>query len=310
MSTELTIQTKSTTELSNQNEYTTEQIDLIKNQICKNATDNELKLFMYNCKRSGLDPFVRQIYAIKRREWDRDSSGYIEKMSIQTAIDGFRLIADRTNRYEGQTDTLWCGRDGIWKDVWLSSEYPMAAKVGVYKSGCKAPFVGIARWDSYAQKNKDGKVGPMWAKMPDHMLAKCAESLALRKAFPQELSGLYTSDEMSGSDQIPEKKTPKPAETLQAQPIPIQSLPMPQQVAPERTQAIRSILAVRDELMLSDDQLKAEIHKEFGIESLKAMTLEQLQKFDSTLQAALEASKIGSTIDSELSTEPTFANFQ
>ena len=162
---------------------TPDQVDLIKSQIAVGATDNELKLFLHVADKSGLDPLTKHIYFIKRGG----------KMTIQTGIDGFRTIADRTGQYIGSNDPVFTG-DG---------KFPEKATVTVSKvvQGVVGEFTASARWSEYyPDKNSF-----MWDKMPHTMLGKCAEALALRKAFPAQLSGLYTGDEMdqAGDEGIP-----------------------------------------------------------------------------------------------------------
>lgn len=179
-----------------------EQVELIKRTICKGATDDELSLFMGQCQRTGLDPFSRQIHAMKR--WDPDTKSQV--MVIQVGIDGFRVIADRhkdddgNHDYAGQLGPFWCGRDRVWHDVWIGPEEPTAARVGVLRKGCSEPFYGTAHYCEYVQTKRDGTPNSMWTKMVASQLAKCAEALALRKAFPNDLSGLYTPDEMGQAD--------------------------------------------------------------------------------------------------------------
>ena len=173
--------------------YTPEQIDLIKKTIATGASDDEFKLFIALCKRTGLDPFNRQIYAIKRAG----------KMTFQVSIDGLRLLAERTGQYRGQSTEQWCGSDGKWVDVWTSSASPVAARVLIYREGWQ-PIEGKALWVEYAQNN------PMWAKYPATMLVKCAEAKGLRKAFPYETSGLYASEEIESINEMPDSNSYPP----------------------------------------------------------------------------------------------------
>jgi phage recombination protein Bet len=162
-------------------EITPDKIELIKRTVAVGASNDELSMFLHQARRTGLDPLAKQIYCIKRGG----------KMTIQVGIDGLRLVAQRTEKMDGQDGPYWCGDDGVWKDVWLSKEKPAACKVVVFRKGESRGYNGVARMAEYYQPS-----GGMWDKLPATMLAKVAESIALRKAFPQELSGVYSQDEM------------------------------------------------------------------------------------------------------------------
>ncbi|WP_052071047.1 recombinase RecT [Rhodococcoides fascians] len=187
--TSLELHTGSALVIGNDQDFWSEKQKAALAQLGVQAANGDLAVFFHQCQRTGLDPFAKQIYMIERQG----------KQTIQTGIDGFRLIArratDRSNGTLGYEDTLWCGEDGKWTDVWLSKDKPRAAKVTVIRDGARYP--AIALWDEYVGKKGNGQVTQMWNTKGALMIAKCAEALSLRKAYPQDLSGIYTTDEMN-----------------------------------------------------------------------------------------------------------------
>lgn len=159
----------------------------------QNAPPADLAVFLNFAQRTGLDPFARQIYMI-----GRNSQGG-KKWTIQASIDGLRIVAERSGDYAGQVGPEYCGPDGQWRDTWTAPEPPIAARIGVLRNGFQAPLYAVAYYDEYVQTS-NGQPTSMWASKPRLMLAKCAEALALRKAFPNDLAGLYTADEMGNAE--------------------------------------------------------------------------------------------------------------
>lgn len=200
-------------------EGTHDQIELIKNSICKGATNDELALFLYTAKRTGLDPLLRQIHAVKRF----DSKSGRQIMTIQTGIDGLRLIADRTGLYAGNDEAVY-----EYDEADVMKKTPTKASVTVYKivGGQRCAFTASARWNEYCPK--DG-MNFLWNKMSHVMLGKCAEALALRKAFPAEIAGLYTAEEMAQAGPASTHKEADPVDMPRKRP----SLPQGEPIEPE-----------------------------------------------------------------------------
>lgn len=160
--------------------FNQEQVNLIKNYLCKGITDDELKLFSAVCHKTGLDPFMKQIYAVKRKD----------QMTIQTSIDGYRLIAERTGRYApGRESTFTYDNNGRL----------VSATSYVKKQTVDGTWHEVAA-SAFYEEYKPSYSNQFWESKQHIMLAKCAEALALRKAFPNELSGLYSDEEMHQAD--------------------------------------------------------------------------------------------------------------
>lgn len=169
------------------------QVDLIKRTIAKGASDDELKIFIQVCKGAQLNPFLKQVFLVPR--WDSRIGKEIR--AIQVSIDGFRSIAESSGTYAGNDDPIFDGENEIAiKDEKIKT--PIKASVTVYKmvGGQRCPFTATARWSEYYPGQK---MGFQWHIRPYLMLGKCAEALALRKAFPKLLSGMYEEGELANS---------------------------------------------------------------------------------------------------------------
>ncbi|TYO95150.1 phage recombination protein Bet [Desulfallas thermosapovorans] len=181
-------------------QLTREQIELVKRTVAYGASDSELQLFLYTAKRLGLDPLSRQIHFVKRRRKNPDTGQYENTATIQVGIDGFRIIADRTGKLAGI-------KRGVIKDSKGNITHGWAE---VYRKDWSEPAREEAPFKEYCQLTRDGRPAGLWAKMPETMIKKCAEAAALRMAFPADLCGVYSDEEMGQADnehQVPPPQT-------------------------------------------------------------------------------------------------------
>jgi len=236
---------KKTTEVAG---WTGEQVDLIKRTIARGASDDELTLFLHLCTRTGLDPFARQVYCLKRRE--NIDGQWQDRMTFQTGIDGYRLIADRTGKYTP-------GREPTFE---YRENQLLSATAYVKKQtadGTWHEIAATAHYSEYVALKKDGNPNRMWSEKPHVMLAKCAEALALRRAFPAELSGLYTEDEMGRTNETHDAEF-TPARPALPAPARTESVPSPKTNGPQPSNLPANGAELLARLQAKDAQLAKE----------------------------------------------------
>lgn len=248
MDNSLTIQSN---QVAPSNQWTPEQLQLLKDTVAKDTTNDEFKVFCYAVQRTGLDPFVKQIYAVKRNG----------TVTVQVGIDGFRLIAHRTGQFAGNDEIIF--------DNELS---PKKAIARVYRlvNGVRCAFTGVARWSEYYPGDK---LGFMWKKMPCVMLGKVAESIALRMAFPAELSGLYTKEEMHQAEQQEEVKPP------------VAKTPSDKN---ERIFVMGKIANLMEDLAMTTVEVKELAYKLIGRDNAELMSVDELKIIVVTLEHELK----------------------
>lgn len=186
-------------------EFTDSDVATLKATICKGASDAELKLFIATCQHTGLDPFMRQIHAVMRNTKDGDK--WVKTMTIQIGIDGFRLIANRTGQMEGMDGPQWTYDGKTWEDLPREGAPPTAARCAIWRKGVSRPYVAVCRWSAYAQFVGQNLTS-MWQRMGPEMLAKCAEALALRRAFPAEMASLPSRPDFVDAEEAEMEREP------------------------------------------------------------------------------------------------------
>jgi phage recombination protein Bet len=266
-----------------QTAFTPKQVAALRQMGLDKANEADLAVFFHHCVRTGLDPVAGQIRMIGR--WDGRAQR--EKYTIQTGIDGYRLIAERTGAYAGSDES------------WVESDkgHPLSATVTVHKvvAGQIRPFTATAHWAEYCQTTKDGKLMGLWAKMPHRMLAKCAEALALRKAFPQDLAGVYTDEEMSQADSTPRvsvshgaidvetvDEVTERAETAKKVSLLDESL-----LEGVTASQVKRIHVLRSQAGLDDERYRAGLEKVAGVRSSKDLTRAQADEVIAALETAV-----------------------
>lgn len=196
--------------LQTRTDFDDAQMKLLKNTIAEGTTNDEFAMFLEVCKRKNLDPFSKQVYCIVYKGKNR-------KVSIQMSIDGYRVQASRSGLYAGNDDILY--NDTLTQYEHLKAfkgtknPYPVTATATVYKmmGGVRVPFAATCNWFDYYPG--DDFKGQMWRNFPYTMLGKVAEALALRKAFPDQLEGLYVEEEMHQASALPLEAPPEKERT-------------------------------------------------------------------------------------------------
>jgi phage recombination protein Bet len=184
--------------------YHPDQLRMLREHIAPGLSEGELGYFVEVAKSAGLNPLRKEIYAIKRGN----------RVAYQVAIDGFRKVAHATGNFVGCSDAVFTtepafGGNGVELVCTITVHRRVGDNVGTWTAS--------ARMGEYMQRGRDGRASGLWATMPKAMLAKCTEALALRKAFPNELAGLYSTDEMGQADNPQPTPAPREAACLEAE---------------------------------------------------------------------------------------------
>lgn len=190
-STALAVPSDSHSLMSAPGDFGPEHMRIVRDAFAPTASQAEFEVMWAGAKARRLDPVRKQIHFVKRKS--RRDGQWVEQWTSIVAIDGFRAIAEGTGKYDGQDEPEY---------EYADDGRLLLARVRIYRRDISRAFVGVARWNEYVQTNQDGTPSATWGKMEHTMLAKCAEALGLRKAFPEPLAGIYTGDEMAQADNV------------------------------------------------------------------------------------------------------------
>ena len=177
----------------------------------EHVTLNECHLFLNKCKQYRADPFMNDMHMVKYSP--------TKSASIITGVGFFQKKAAANSRFEGYAPTLWLSdfraqKPPEWVDFWVPAmhgKYPLACRARCYIKGYKEVQVFTVNWDENfktkdiwenGKKTGEKKINSTWDGMPSRMLEKDAVVGLLRSCLPEDLAGLYISEEITG-DELP-----------------------------------------------------------------------------------------------------------
>lgn len=198
--------------------FTSDERQMIRDSFMPGASEPEARAMIAIAEHMRLNPFKRQIHFVQR--WNKDLGRMV--WAFQTAIDGFRSMAEDTGEFCGSDEPEFTFEERIDPATGEpTGKRELVARVRVYRRDFDRPFIGVARYTEFVQTTKDGNPNSMWQRGPRNMLAKCAEAQAIRKAFPQDLAGVYADDEMPERDVSPPSVVRGDVRPLAAAPQPV-----------------------------------------------------------------------------------------
>lgn len=226
----------------------------------EDAPEGDLQVFFHYCQATGLDPFAKHIRLRKDRQ--KNAAGQWEnRWSIETEIDGYRVIAHRAAKRDGVElsygPPIWFDAAEGEHKIWLGEDPPAGAARTVYKNG--KPFPAVIRLKSFAKYTKDGQLQALWAVMPDHLIGKCAEAQALRMAFPHDLEGIRLAEEAGSNGHAPPQPPPALSEqAFRQEDANRQRLQQQQRPSTSNRQALAAAIRAQfDRLGLEDQEERA-----------------------------------------------------
>ncbi|QSQ18257.1 phage recombination protein Bet [Myxococcus landrumensis] len=214
--------------------WSRERMELIRRTICpRGISEDEFALFIEQCKRSGLDPLLKEAFCVARRQnvGNRERPNWVTKYEFQPSEAGMLARAERFPDFKGIQASAVFAEDDIVVDQGrgevvhrFNPAKRKGALVGawsrVVRDG-KLPVVVWLDFSGYVQQT------PLWAKIPTTMIEKCARVAALRKAYPEAFGGLYVREEMPAEDFESSQAEPAPVggayEVLGAKPGPVKA---------------------------------------------------------------------------------------
>ena len=209
-----------TAQAAQQGVWNRERVELVKRTICpKGISEDEFALFIEQCKRSGLDPLLKEAFCVARRQntGNRERPNWVTKYEFQPSEAGMLARAERFPDFKGIQASAVFAEDEIILDQGkgevvhrFNPAKRKGALVGawsrVVRDG-KLPVVVWLDFSGYVQQT------PLWAKIPTTMIEKCARVAALRKAYPEAFGGLYVREEMPAEEyEAPQPHAEEPAQ--------------------------------------------------------------------------------------------------